>query len=127
MFGRSVCLATDCRHIERARGRRDGWRRVDQAATANWILRLDEHGPVGQTQAFGLDGPRGQMGNKLLSVSADCRQLTDWCAHKHSLLDDYGQYQASIALMDKQSRRAPPSVRKATKWWRSKLPISNRG
>src|SRR5262249_39625905 len=42
-----------------------------------------------------------KSGNKLLSMSADCRQLTDWRAHKRSLLNDYGQYQASIARMDK--------------------------
>jgi hypothetical protein len=42
-----------------------------------------------------------KSGNKLLSMSADCRQLIDWRARKRSLLDDYGQYQASMALMDK--------------------------
>jgi hypothetical protein len=44
-----------------------------------------------------------KSGNKVLRMSADCRQLTDWRAHKRSLLDDYGQYQASIALMDKST------------------------
>jgi len=41
-------------------------------------------------------------GNKLLSMSADCRQLTDWRAQKR-LLDDYTQYQTPIALMEKPS------------------------
>jgi hypothetical protein len=41
-------------------------------------------------------------GNKLLSMSADCRQLTDWRAQKR-LLDDYTQYQAPVALMEKPS------------------------
>jgi hypothetical protein len=39
-------------------------------------------------------------GNKLLSMSADCRQLTGWRAQKR-LLDDYTQYQAPVALMEK--------------------------
>jgi hypothetical protein len=45
-----------------------------------------------------------QSGNKLLSMSADCKQLTDWRAGRRRLLDDYAQYQASLALIDK-----PPS------------------
>jgi len=43
----------------------------------------------------------GKSGNKLLSMSADCRQLTDWRARRRTLLDDYAQYQVSIATMDK--------------------------
>jgi hypothetical protein len=45
-----------------------------------------------------------KSGNKLLSMSADCQQLTDWHSGKRQLLDDYGQYQTPIASMDK-----PPS------------------
>ena len=43
-----------------------------------------------------------KSGNKLLSISADCRQLTDWRANRR-LLDDYSQYQTSVALMEKPS------------------------
>jgi hypothetical protein len=45
-----------------------------------------------------------KSGNKLLSMSADCRQLTDWRSGKRQLLDDYAQYQTPIAGMDQ-----PPS------------------
>ena len=41
-------------------------------------------------------------GNKLLSMSADCRQLTDWRAQKRPL-DDYAQYQTPVALIEKSS------------------------
>ena len=30
-----------------------------------------------------------QSGNKLLSMSADCKQLTDWRSARRQLLDDY--------------------------------------
>jgi hypothetical protein len=43
-------------------------------------------------------------GNKLLGMSADCRQLADWRTGKRKLLDDYAQYQTSISMLDK-----PPS------------------
>ena len=42
-----------------------------------------------------------KSGNKLLAMSADCRQLTEWHTGKRQLLDDYGQYQTQIAGMDK--------------------------
>jgi hypothetical protein len=45
-----------------------------------------------------------QSGNKLLSMSADCKQLADWRAARRQLIDDYAQYQTSVALFDK-----PPS------------------
>jgi hypothetical protein len=45
-----------------------------------------------------------KSGNKLLAMSADCRQLSDWHTGKQQLLDDYAQYQTQIATMDK-----PPS------------------
>jgi hypothetical protein len=45
-----------------------------------------------------------KSGNKLLAMSADCRQLADWHTGKQPLLDDYAQYQTPIAGMDK-----PPS------------------
>jgi hypothetical protein len=45
-----------------------------------------------------------KSGNKLLAMSADCQQLSDWHTGKRQLLDDYAQYQTPIASMDK-----PPS------------------
>jgi len=42
-----------------------------------------------------------KSGNRLLSMSADCQQLTEWHGGKRQLLDDYGQYQTPIASMDK--------------------------
>jgi hypothetical protein len=41
-----------------------------------------------------------QSGNKLLGMSADCKQLADWRSRRRQLLDDYAQYQATIAAMD---------------------------
>src|SRR5262249_58123784 len=41
-----------------------------------------------------------KSGNRLLSVSADCQQLADWRVGKRPFLDDYAQYQATIASMD---------------------------
>lgn len=45
-----------------------------------------------------------KSGNKLLAMSADCRQLSEWHTAKRLLLDDYAQYQTQIATMDQ-----PPS------------------
>jgi hypothetical protein len=42
-----------------------------------------------------------QSGNKLLGMSADCKQLGDWRAARRKLLDDYAQYQTSLALLDR--------------------------
>src|SRR5215472_7619884 len=47
-----------------------------------------------------------QSGNKLLSMSADCGQLDGWRTARRQLLDDYAQYQTSLALIDK----APPET-----------------
>ncbi len=44
-----------------------------------------------------------KSGNKLLAMSADCRQLAEWHTGKRLLLDDYGQYQTPIGSMDKPS------------------------
>ena len=45
-----------------------------------------------------------KSGNKLLGMSADCRQLSDWPTGKRQLLDDYAQYQTPVSSMNK-----PPS------------------
>jgi hypothetical protein len=39
--------------------------------------------------------------NKLLSMTADCKQLADWRSARRKLLDDFAQYQTSLALLDK--------------------------
>jgi hypothetical protein len=44
-----------------------------------------------------------KSGNKLLAMSADCRQLAEWHTGGRKLLDDYAQYQTAIASMDKPS------------------------
>ena len=51
-----------------------------------------------------LTGLLEKSGNKLLAMSANCRQLADWRDGHRQLLDDYAQYQTPIASMDK-----PPS------------------
>lgn len=51
-----------------------------------------------------LTGLLEKSGNKLLAMSADCRQLSDWQTGKRQLLDDYSQYQTPIASMNQ-----PPS------------------
>jgi hypothetical protein len=43
-------------------------------------------------------------GNKLLSMAADCGQLAAWRSRRRQLLDDYSQYQTSLALLSQ-----PPS------------------
>ncbi|HZV20786.1 MAG TPA: hypothetical protein VE986_04495, partial [Hyphomicrobiales bacterium] len=42
-----------------------------------------------------------KSGNQLLSMSADCGQLANWRAGRQRLLDDYAQYQTSLALVDR--------------------------
>jgi hypothetical protein len=42
-----------------------------------------------------------KSGNKLLVMSADCRQLAEWHTGKRQLLDDFAQYQTPIAGIDK--------------------------
>src|SRR5439155_15127442 len=38
-----------------------------------------------------------KVGNKLLVMSADCKQLTEWRASKRPLLDNLAQYQTPIS------------------------------
>src|SRR5712691_366135 len=65
---------------------------------------LSESDPSDKRMISTLSDLLGKSGNKLLGMSADCRQLADWHARKRKLLDDFGQYQTPIATMDK-----PPS------------------
>jgi hypothetical protein len=64
---------------------------------------LKDHDPSDKRMLTVLTDIIAKSGNKLLAMSADCRQLTDWRAGKRSLLDDLGQYQTPTALMDKPS------------------------
>jgi hypothetical protein len=47
-----------------------------------------------------VGGLLSQSGNKLLGMSAECGQLADWRSSRRQLLDDYAQYQTSLALID---------------------------
>jgi hypothetical protein len=53
-----------------------------------------------------------KSGNKLLSMSADCRQLADWRAGKRPVLDDYAQYQTPLSNMEASA--GPPEPVKQT-------------
>jgi hypothetical protein len=66
------------------------------------FCELNDADPSDKDMLTVMAGLVSKSGNKLLSMSADCSQLTDWRAQKR-LLDDYTQYQTSIALMEKQS------------------------
>jgi hypothetical protein len=65
---------------------------------------LSESNPSDKRMVTTLTGLLEKSGNKLLGMSADCQQLTDWRTGKRQLLDDYAQYQTPIGSMDK-----PPS------------------
>jgi hypothetical protein len=65
---------------------------------------LSESNPSDKRMITTLTDLLGKSGNKLLGMSADCQQLSDWHTGKRQLLDDYAQYQTPIGSMDK-----PPS------------------
>ncbi|HXW25507.1 MAG TPA: hypothetical protein VEK73_12260 [Xanthobacteraceae bacterium] len=68
------------------------------------FCELSDLNPSDQQMITTLSGLLEKSGNKLLAMSADCQQLTDWRTGRRQLLDDYAQYQTIIAGMDK-----PPS------------------
>jgi hypothetical protein len=68
------------------------------------FCELSDINPSDKRMITTLTDLLAKSGNKLLSMSADCRQLTDWRSGKRQLLDDYAQYQTPIAGMDQ-----PPS------------------
>ena len=47
------------------------------------------------------------VGNRLLGFYADCKQLNDWRTGKRALLEDFAQYQTSIAAMDAPAPAVP--------------------
>jgi hypothetical protein len=65
---------------------------------------LSESNPSDKRMITTFTDLLAKSGNKLLDMSADCGQLTDWRAGTRQLLDDYAQYQTQISSMDK-----PPS------------------
>jgi hypothetical protein len=53
-------------------------------------------------------------GNQLLSISADCQQLSEWRTGKRSLLDDTAQYQTLISLINADAPKSPDEAVKQT-------------
>jgi hypothetical protein len=68
------------------------------------FCELDESNASDKRMITTLTDLLAKSGNKLLSMSADCHQLSNWHTGKQLLLDDYAQYQTPIGSMDK-----PPS------------------
>jgi hypothetical protein len=68
------------------------------------FCELSEGNPSDKRMITTLTDLLQKSGNKLLTMSADCGQLSNWHTGKQQLLDDYAQYQTPIASMDK-----PPS------------------
>ena len=58
-------------------------------------------------------GPLSELvaksGNKMLAMSADCRQLVDWRAKKQKFLDDFANYQTPVSGIE--SAAAPEPVK----------------
>jgi hypothetical protein len=54
-----------------------------------------------------IEGMLGNTGNRLLAVSADCNQLTNWRTGKRKLLDNMAQYQTIISLESSPLPAAP--------------------
>lgn len=62
---------------------------------------LDRSQPADGRMLLGVE--KALVENRLLAAYADCKQLTDWRAGKRGLLEDFAQYQTSVAAVD-----APP-------------------
>jgi hypothetical protein len=65
------------------------------------FCELSESDPSDSRMLSIVGGLLAQSGNKLLSMTADCKQLADWRSAKRKLIDDYAQYQTSLALLDR--------------------------
>jgi hypothetical protein len=55
-----------------------------------------------------IDGLLSKSGNKLLSMTADCQQLTAWRTSKRPLLDDFAQYQTTLSQLEASSGSPEP-------------------
>ena len=67
---------------------------------------------AGMITAIGTMLDKG--GNRLLAISAECRQLEDWRAGRRPLLANYSQYQTMKALENASLPGAPAEVIKAS-------------
>lgn len=61
-----------------------------------------------------IEGMLANTGNRLLAVSADCKQLADWRTGKRQLIDNMAQYQTLVAWENGPLPGAPDEVIKAT-------------
>jgi hypothetical protein len=64
------------------------------------FCNLSADQPTDKRLLAGVSSAIEKSGNKLLAVSADCQQLTDWRAAKIGVLDDFAQYQTPLATMN---------------------------
>jgi hypothetical protein len=64
-------------------------------------LTVDEH--LDNRAITDVTEALAKFGIKLLAMSADCRQLTEWRAGKRPLLDDFAQYHIPVRMMTGES------------------------
>lgn len=53
------------------------------------------------------EGALAGVGNRLLAVYANCKQLTDWRTGKRELLEEFAQYQTAVAAADAPAPSTP--------------------
>jgi hypothetical protein len=75
---------------------------------------LNEAQPGDARMLSVLGGVLEKGGNRLVAMSADCRQLDDWRNGKRPLLANYAQYQTQKASENASLPAAPAEVIKAT-------------
>jgi hypothetical protein len=75
---------------------------------------LSEAQPSDASMITAIGGMLDKGGNRLLAISADCRQLDDWRAGRRPLLANYAQYQTLKAWENTSLPAAPAEVIKAT-------------
>ncbi len=61
---------------------------------------LDRNQPSDAARLEVTEKAVGGVGNRLLALYADCKQLTDLRSGKRALMEDFAQYQASLATAD---------------------------
>jgi hypothetical protein len=71
-------------------------------------LTEDQPSDAGMITAIGTMLEKG--GNRLLVISAECRQLADWRAGRRPLLANYAQYQTRMALENSNLQASPTEV-----------------
>jgi hypothetical protein len=59
------------------------------------FCELVDNNPSDKRMITNVGQALANAGNQLLTMSADCQQLSDWRIGKRRLLDDYAQYQTS--------------------------------